>query len=152
TRTRRCRAPRRRAAGSRASRSATMSGGAGAAGRRSVVPRNRSCLGPFEIHDLRLRADVLEQLLAPARRPELRDLALGIVEVAEDDRRRGTGLRARRLQFAVLELALAGFGVDLGGLDPLHAERAFLHDADFPDGDVGVELELQRLVPLRVEE
>ena len=37
-------------------------------------------------------------------------------------------------------------------LDALHAERALLHHADFAHRDVRVELQVQRLVPGRVEE
>ena len=40
----------------------------------------------------------------------------------------------------------------LGHLDALHAERALLHHPDLAQRDVGIQLQLQRLLPLRVEE
>ena len=46
----------------------------------------------------------------------------------------------------------SALAVGLGRLDALHAERALLHHADFAHRDVGVELQVQRLLPLRVEE
>src|SRR6185295_11816477 len=36
--------------------------------------------------------------------------------------------------------------------DALHAERALLHHADFADRDVGIEMQMQRLVPRWIEE
>ncbi len=40
----------------------------------------------------------------------------------------------------------------LADLDALHAERALLHHPDLAQRDVGIQLQLQRLLPLRVEE
>src|SRR5688500_16457766 len=56
-----------------------------------------------EIGDVRPRAEVLEQLAAARRRGEARDLALRVLEVAEDERARGAPLRARRLDLAVTQ-------------------------------------------------
>ena len=90
--------------------------------------------------------------LAAGRARQPRHLALRIVEIAEDDGRRRARLRARRLQLAVLHLAILRLDLLFARLDPLHAERALLHDADFADRHVGIELQVKRLLPRRVEE
>ena len=91
--------------------------------------------------------------LASARRSrQARHVALRIVQVAEDQRARPARLRARRLDLAVAHLAVLRLGLNLRTLDALHAERALLHHADFTQRDVRIELQLQRLVPRRVEE
>ena len=61
-------------------------------------------------------------------------------------------MRAGGGKFAILQFAFFRFGLNLGRLDALHAEGALLHDADTAHGNIGVELQVQRLVPLRVIE
>ena len=77
--------------------------------------------------------------------PWLGDLAVGIVQVAEDDRLR----RARRLagghDFAVADRPVLLLGLDARGVDALHAVRALLHHAAAADRDVGIAQQLQRL-------
>ena len=76
-----------------------------------------------------------------------RDFAIGIVQIAEDQGLGRAGLRAGGIEFAVLQLALFRFGLNLGRLDALHAERALLHDADAAHGDVGIELQVAAACP-----
>src|SRR5713101_7473485 len=76
---------------------------------------------PFEIGDLGQRADLLEELAAPRRARQTR------------------------------QLAFLGSRLNLRGADALHAERALLHHADFTHRHVRVELQVKRLVPGRIE-
>ena len=80
------------------------------------------------------------------------DFTVGIVQIAEDQGLRCAGLRAGGGEFAVLQLALFRLCLNFGGLDALHAEGAFLHNADAAHGDVRIELQLQRHIPFRVVE
>src|SRR3712207_2194165 len=109
-------------------------------------------LFPGEVGDVRLGPEVLEQPRAAGRSEQPRDLALGVLEVTEDEGLRLARLRARRVDLAVLQLALFRLRLDLPAPDPLDAEGALLHDADFAQRDVRVELKVERLVPRRVEE
>ena len=85
--------------------------------------------------------------LLPRDDLESRHLALGIFEITEHERFRRARLHAGRLNVAVPELALLSFCLNRHRLDALHAERALLHHADRAQRDVGVELQMQRLVP-----
>ena len=105
-----------------------------------------------EVRDLGERPEILEQLTAARRLEQPGHVALAIVEVAKHQRLGRARLRAGRLDLAVLDLALLGLGGDLGGRDALRAESALLHDADFPNRDVRIELQVKRLLPRRVEE
>src|SRR5262249_48344358 len=73
------------------------------------------------------------------------DPAVGVVEVAEDDRRGGTGCLAGGQDLAVADPAILFLRVDPGPVDPLDAVGAFLHDAPRADGDVGVAQQFQAL-------
>src|SRR5690349_4729950 len=106
----------------------------------------------LQIRDLRLGAEIFEEFGAARRLGQLRYAALWIVEIAEHDRRRRTGLGARRLDRAVRDRLVLRLRRRLRGPDALHAEGALLHHADFTHRDVGIELQVQRLVPLGVEE
>ncbi len=75
---------------------------------------------------------------------ELGNAAVGIVDVAEDDRLGGAGRLAGGLDVAVAHLAVFLLGVDLGVVDALHAVGALLHDAAAADRDVGLLQQLQR--------
>ncbi len=105
-----------------------------------------------EVRDLRFGAKIFEQLRAAQRPRQPRHAAVGIVEIAEHDRRGRTRLRTRRLQRAVGNRAVLGLGGGLRRLDALDAEGALLHHPDRADRDVGIELQLQWLVPLLIEE
>jgi hypothetical protein len=61
------------------------------------------------------------------------------------DRRGGTGLRAGREHLAVAHGAALGARLVLGLGEPLHAERALLHDALAAHRDVRIQLLLERL-------
>src|SRR5262245_20301982 len=100
-----------------------------------------------QVRHLWTRADILEQLVAARRSRESRHLALGIFEITEHERFRRARLHAGWLNVAVPELALLSFCLNRHRLDALHAERALLHHADRAQRDVGVELQMQRLVP-----
>src|SRR6185369_14796352 len=96
--------------------------------------------------------EVLEQARRARARRQARDLAVGIVEVAERDRARGTGLRACRQS---LHLSVGDRPVgELRGLahlaDAVVAEGALLDHAFGPRRDVGVEEVAEALRPLRL--
>src|SRR5581483_3864733 len=77
------------------------------------------------------RTDVklFQHPVAPPIRHHLADLAVRVIEVAEVDRLRRAGLLACGLDRAVRDFFTPPLGLDLGFLDPLHAERALLHHA-----------------------
>src|SRR5258708_352786 len=75
------------------------------------------------------RVQLRQQSVVPWRGLELRHAALGVVHVSEDDGLGGTGLLARRLDLAVLDLATLVLRVDASLVDALHAVGALLHDA-----------------------
>src|SRR5690348_1800530 len=58
---------------------------------------------------------------------ELGDLAVGGVEIAEDNGLGGAGLLAGRAHLARADTTVFLFGVDPGGADTLNAIGAFLH-------------------------
>src|SRR5206468_4314339 len=81
------------------------------------------------------------------------DAAVGIVQVAEHNRVRRTRLLARGQDLAVANPPVLRLRPDAGGIDPLHAVGAFLHDTAAADGDVGVPRQLQAgRVPVLIEE
>src|SRR3954466_10868689 len=98
----------------RGRRTATSSPAAAAGDRRSAFGRRPGSYLrlPGEIRDLGQRAEIAEQLLAARRARQPRDLAVGIVEIAEHQRTGRTRLRARGGDVAVLHLALRGLRVD----------------------------------------
>ena len=91
-------------------------------------------------------------LVPRLRARQTRDFTGGIVQVTEDKGLGGAGLRAGRGEFAVFQIPLLCFRLNLGGLDALHAEGALLHDAHAAHGDVGIKLQLQWHIPLGVIE
>src|SRR5262245_13200968 len=106
-----------------------------------------------QIRRPRPRVELAEQRVVALLALELRDAALGIVDVAEHDRVGRTRLLTRGLDLAVPDLAILFFRFDLRGVDPLHAVGALLHDAAAAHGDVGVSSELEaRCVPVLIEE
>src|SRR5205807_10291019 len=74
---------------------------------------------------------------------QLGDPALRIIDVAEDDGVRRARLLAGRADLAVANAALLLFGLDLRGVDALHAVRALLHDAAAPYRHVRIAAALQ---------
>src|SRR5207248_10776084 len=62
----------------------------------------------------------------------------------EHDRVRRAGLLAGGHDFAVADAASLFFGVDLRGVDALHAVGALLHHAAGTRGDVGIALRFER--------
>src|SRR3954468_20574470 len=90
-------------------------------------------------------AELGEQHVIAAVRLALVDLGFGIADVAERDRLGGAGLLAGGADVAVFERALGHLGVDLRGLDPLHAIGALLHHAARAHGHVRVGGHLDQL-------
>src|SRR5262249_5988589 len=85
-----------------------------------------------------------EDLITAPPAGQLGHPAVGIFQVAEHDRLRGTGLLASRLDDTIAGKP-ARFA--LGILDSLHAEGAFLHDAARPHGHIRVQGQiLQKIV------
>src|ERR1700690_4422246 len=85
-----------------------------------------------------------QQPVIEIQRLELRHPAVGIVDVAKDNRIGRAGLLAGRLQGSVFNLELAifahrrRFGVNAMLGNALHAIRALFHDAAAAHGDVGI--------------
>src|SRR5438445_6452897 len=95
-----------------------------------------------EIRDRRLGVQAREHVIAPRVLGELRDAGAPVVEVAEHDRLGGTGLGARRDDFAVPQVAVLETGAILRPADALDAEGALLHHASAG----------RRIAPVRSEE
>src|SRR5580658_10841797 len=66
------------------------------------------------------------------------DAAVGIIDIAEDDRFRGASALAGGDDFAVAHFAVLFFARDFRRVDALHAVGAFFHDAAAAYGDVGI--------------
>src|SRR6266446_2680786 len=76
---------------------------------RAVIDRpyrNPGLVLLLQVSDLGLSAKVFKELRSPWRSREPRDLAFGIVQIAENQRRRGTRLHARRLHLTVFDVAV----------------------------------------------
>src|SRR5690606_20309066 len=91
-----------------------------------------------EVARTRVRPELREQAVRAVLRAPLRDLRLGVVEIAEDDRAGGAGVLAGGPDVAVLDRLAGALALDLPLLDPLHAVRALLHHAAHADRDVRV--------------
>src|SRR5690606_22395237 len=102
----------------------------------------------LQIDDTGLRVQPLEHAVAAPGRRDAADPRVRVLDVAEHDRVAGAGLRAGRHDLAVRHAAAFQTGPVLGLTDPLHAERALLHDALLSHRDVRVELPAERLGPL----
>src|SRR2546428_2576487 len=106
---------------------------------------------PLEIIDVRLRAQLGEQFRGTIGARQARNFAIGIIQVAEDHGLGRAGLNAGGIEPAILEVAFFALGLNLRGADALHAEGAFFHDAHAAHGDIGIQLQMKRLLPLRIE-
>ena len=114
--------------------------------------RVRVAHGP-EVARARLRLQLVEQAVVPVAGLQLRDAALGVVDVAEHDRLRRAGRLAGGHHVAVLHLAALVLGVDAGAADALHAVGALLHDAARAHRDLGVAQHLEgRRLPVLVQQ
>src|SRR5262249_19275322 len=78
--------------------------------------------------------------------------ALGIIEIAEDDRARRARLLTGGVDVAILERRAVALGFDLGFLDALHTEGAFLHNPARTHGDIGIQHQVCQAVFARVVE
>ena len=83
--------------------------------------------GGIEIFDLRIGAEFLVHLKRRVVAHELRDVAVRVVVIAEGDRRRDAGGRAGRGRVGIEAGRQAG---SEPAVHPVHAEGAFLGDAD----------------------
>src|SRR5579862_4344157 len=106
----------------------------------------------LEIGDVGLRAELAEQFRGTVRARQARNFAIRIVQIAKDHRFRRAGLHASRIELAVFQIALFALRLNLRGANALHAESALFHDAHAAHGNVGIQLQVQRLIPLRVIE
>src|SRR5262249_31591790 len=88
-----------------------------------------------EVRRARARIQILEQAVVPFLRFELRDLTVGIVEIAKHDGIGWAYLLAGGQDLSVTNVAILAFGVDSRLIDPLHAVGALLHDAAAPNAD-----------------
>src|SRR5262249_13916346 len=79
--------------------------------------------------------------------------AVGVVDVAENDRLGRAGLLARGLQRAIVNFLFGSLGIDAALVDALHTVRALLHDAAAAHADVGISHHLVlRSVPVLEEQ
>ena len=98
-----------------------------------------------QVRRSRLRAEFADDAVVARVGLQLGDAAVGVVDVAEDDRLR-SGTPAGRRSASVPSAIVGGspafdgvlLGVDPGGVDPLHAVGALLHHAAAADRHVGV--------------
>src|SRR5579883_903608 len=81
---------------------------------------------------------LLKQDIVDRRTLALRNGALRIVSIAEDDRLRGAALLARGNHIAVMQLTIVPTGSDLSRSNPLDAIGALFHDAAATNGDLRV--------------
>src|SRR5690242_6537604 len=104
----------------------------------------------LEISHVWLCAEFGEQLRRTIGARQPRNFAIRIIEVAKNHGLGRAGLYARGIEFAIFQLALFAFRLNLRGANALHAKGTFFHDADAAHGDVGIELQVERLIPLRI--
>ena len=96
-----------------------------------------------QIRGARPRVEVGQQCVIPFIGFQLGHAAVLVVDIAEDDRLgRASGL-AGGLDLAIADLAVLLLGIDFGGVDALHAVRAFFHDAAAAHRDIGIVQQLQ---------
>src|SRR5215469_9316793 len=100
-----------------------------------------------QVRGPRTRVEIGQHTVVAVLRLQLRDTAIRIIDIAEDDGVRRARLLARGLQSTVFDLLFGPLGVDAMLGDALDAVRALLHDAATPHGNVGV---AHHLVLLRV--
>src|SRR5579862_3292451 len=84
------------------------------------------------------RVQIAQQAVVPRLRFQFRNPAVGIINVAENNRIRRTRLLARGLQFAVLNLALFALGINAMLVDALYAVSTLFHDAAAAHGHVRI--------------
>src|ERR1043165_1090429 len=103
-----------------------------------------------QIPGARPRVQVAEQVVAPLLRVKPGDLAVRVVEVAEDDGLGRAGLLAGRDDVAVLHPLALLLALDLRVLDALDAVAALLHHAARAHADFRVahHLEVRRVPPV----
>ena len=92
----------------------------------------------MEIGHVGLGAEFSEQLGGSIGARQPRNFAIRVIQVAENHRRGRARLHAGGIEFAIFQLALFAFRLDLRGANALHAKGAFFHDADTAHGDVGI--------------
>src|SRR5262249_51814919 len=83
----------------------------------------------FQVTDVGPGSQFIQHLISPLAAQQLRHAAARVLQVAEDNRLRGAGLLARRLDFSIRQGAPALERDIFSQLNPLHAHAAFLHHA-----------------------
>src|SRR5581483_8255574 len=94
--------------------------------------------------------EVLQQPVRARVLPDAVDARRRVLQVTEGECTRRAGLRASGDHLAVVQVAPLVLRLVLRGADALHAERALLHHALRAHGDVGIELEIEGRLELRV--
>src|SRR5215472_17023978 len=97
---------------------------------RVRIPHRRNVGGA------RARIQLSQQLVIPLLGFELRNAAVGIIDVAEDNGFGGANLLARGQDVAVFDIRIRLFGGDTRGVDALHAISALFHDAAAAHADI----------------
>src|SRR5690625_3280091 len=97
----------------------------------------------LQIDDPGLGIQLAQDLVSPAGGSDTSDPRVRILDIAEDDRVRRTGLRARGHDLAIHHATILELRISLGTTDPLHAEGALLHDTFLADQNIWVQLPVQ---------
>src|SRR5439155_3900526 len=101
----------------------------------------------------RTRIQFFQDPVVQLLRFHFRYAAIGVVEVAENNRFGRTGLLARRQNLAVAHLPAFFLRVDLGFVNTLHAVSTLLHDTARAHGHVGIPAQLEAgSVPILIQE
>src|SRR5207244_5818279 len=97
------------------------------------------------------RPEFLKDDVSPQRPRKLQAVTSAVLQVAERDRLRRTGLLAGGDDVAIPHRPVLAPSPILARDDPLQTHRALLHDAELADGDVRVQLHLEWRGPLPPE-
>src|SRR2546427_6175314 len=101
---------------------------------------------PFlQVDDRRISVELFEDMICACVFRELSDRPVFVCCVTERNRARWAGSGAGCREFVRPECALLGGRTILCLANPLHAERALFHHAFSADGDVGIQLPVERL-------
>src|SRR5437764_15396440 len=92
--------------------------------RSRLLQIRRRIAQPRQIRGPRPRVQFLQQTVVAPLGLQFRYSAIGIVQIAEDDRFGRTHLLARGYDLSVLDCAVLLFGLDLHCIDPLYVVGA----------------------------
>src|SRR5689334_763298 len=106
---------------------------------------------PLQVEDFRLSSQFFEEARGAAACGQARDFTFRIAQIAKHHGFGRTRLYARGLHVSVRECTFFALRLRFRSLDPLNAERTFLHDSALTNGDIGVMLKTERRRPDGIE-